>query len=211
MSKKINAVKEPKALKVKIPKVPKEPESFKCKLCEEKTVDYIMYKGLRYHPECAKKKEQLEIDQVEWLELCEYVAKHILGYTEGKEKFPKHIILRLRGLREGKFKGNNKMPKYADYSFKMILYTFKAKKLDILSACGRIDFKDEVHRFNVIMRIVEDNINDIIRRFKKIDETNEKFDNLEIIDLQLPDSEPKESIIQEPKQNKMAEKFKNLW
>ena len=38
----------------------------------------------------------------EWNELCEYVKRDILGYDKDI-KFPKFLILRLKGLKEGKF------------------------------------------------------------------------------------------------------------
>ena len=163
-----------------------------------------------------RSKEQLAIDLVEWNELYEYVFKEILGYEKGM-KLPKYMILRLRGLRDGQFLSNKKTSQNADYSFKIILYTFKAKKLDIIAICGKIEFKDEIHKFNTIMKVIENSINDIVLRINKVKDSNNNLDRVKIDDLQLIASTPlnteenSETVTNNKPKNKMAEKFKDLW
>lgn len=197
----------------KMAKEPKPPQAFCCWLCKEKTTDYVLYNSKRYHPHCVEKKKQLEIDQVEWEELYRYVFSDIFGYKQGM-KMPPYIIMRLKGLRDGKFHGNKNIQKCADYSFKTILLTFKAKKVDILSMYDRMTFKDESHRMNAVMKVIENHINEIAMRLNRNVETNNKLSSLEICDLQISEesSTPtKTEHSTEKQQNKMAEKFKNLW
>ena len=51
------------------------------------------------------------------------------------------------------------------YSYKVILFTFKFKKRDILAAIQGKTFNDEKHKFNYIMVIVNNSINDIYKRY----------------------------------------------
>ena len=110
-------------------------------------------------------KELKDKEWQEWCLLYEYVKKEILQYDEDM-KVPQFMVLRLRGLRSGKFMSNKTQKSYADYGFDVILLTFKACKMDILKYTKQNIFKDEQHKFNYIMVIIENNINDIVLRLK---------------------------------------------
>ena len=117
----------------------------------------------------------------EWNELYNYVHDEVLKYSSDM-KLPKFIVLRLKGLKDGKFCANKKQDSAASYSFKTILYTFKICKIDIINYVTRNSdiFKDERHKFNGIMVIIENNINDVVMRLKNIKKSEEKVENLKM-------------------------------
>jgi len=186
----------------------KKTNEYTCFLCKERTSEYVEYKGKRYHKECVEQKKKNEQEQEEWVDLYEYVFKKVLGYKDGM-KMPQYMILRLKGLRDGQFMSNKTVAMQADYSFKVILYTFKAKAIDLRRLESKMDFKDENHRFNTIMKIIENNINDIVIRLEKNKKANQKLDKVDGNELQLDCG--KEFKSTKEGEDKIAEKFKNLW
>jgi len=127
----------------------------------------------------ARSKKMTEQEIKEWDELYQYVKKDILGYTDNM-KLSKKFVLRLRGLSEGKFCSNNKIKPMAKYSFKTILNTFKIKKLDIMIALKTVNFNNEEHKMNYILAIIENSINDVVLKEKKIEKQEEKMEDIEI-------------------------------
>ena len=180
-------------------------KSYVCFLCKTRTSDYVEYKNKRYCKPCLTEKKKLEQEQQEWEELYDYVFFDVLGYTEGM-KMTQDMVLRLRGLRNGQFKSNKTHKKYADYSYKIILYTFKAKKLEILQICDKIEFKNESHKINTIMKIIENNINDVVLRMNKKKEVDKKSQDLQISDLTTDNTYQGNK-----KEDKIGKMFKNLW
>lgn len=126
-----------------------------------------------------KNKETIDKKQEnqEWIELCEYVYDEILQYSSDL-KFPKYLVLRLRGLRNGQFLANKKIKPLASYDYKVILYTFKACKYKILQYINKTEFNDEKHKINSIMMFIENEINDIVIRLKNAQKAKEKTVNL---------------------------------
>lgn len=123
--------------------------------------------------------DEKKVIQAKWIELCEYIKKEILQYDDGM-KFPKHMVLRLKGVHKGQHIINNNASAMAEYSFDIILMTFKIHKFDILSAMSKHKFKDEQHRINYIMAIVENKINDTYLRMKKVEKAQENAEEIEI-------------------------------
>ena len=124
-------------------------------------------------------KKMTEQEKLEWDELYNYVKKEILKYGEDK-KFPKMLVLRLKGLNEGKFCANNNTKPHASYSFGLILTTFKYCKLDIMRAMNSNIFKDESHMINYIMLLVENNINTVYDKLETKKRVETKIENIEI-------------------------------
>lgn len=120
--------------------------------------------------------------QEDWLILCEYVKKDIMGYTDDM-KFPRFIALRLRGLASGQFMANKKQKPQAEYDYKTILYTFKACKLDIMNGfkSNQTKWKNENHRFNYCMVIIESNINDMVIRLRNAKKAKKQAEGLNLI------------------------------
>lgn len=126
----------------------------------------------------AEKMTEQEIK--DWKELCSYVKKDILKYDDSI-KFPKFLILRLKGLKNGKFMANNKTEPLANYTFSEILLTFKANKIyldNILKNDQK--FKDEKHKINYIMTIIESKITDIALRYRRVEDSKLRGENIEI-------------------------------
>lgn len=128
-----------------------------------------------------KRQEKKEFD-----ELYEYVKKEILEYSDDM-KLPKFMIYRLRGLRNGKFMSNKNTKPMANYSYNAILLTFKACKYDILKYTKQNTFKDEQHRFNYILVIIENNINDIVLRLQNIKNQEKKINTIDSDVIQRDD------------------------
>lgn len=127
-----------------------------------------------------KVKRNKTQENEEWIELYEYVKHDILNYDE-KMKLPKWLVLRLKGLRNGQFIANKKIQALGDYTFKIILMTFKINKYEIVNAINdRSKFKDEIHMINYIMAIIEKKINDTYCRLNRLEQSQEKGENLEI-------------------------------
>lgn len=105
----------------------------------------------------------------DWDELYQYVKIDVLGYID--KKVPNSLALRLKGLNEGKYMVNNKSACKAKYSFKQILTTFKLYKFEITNGFKNNEkiFKDEGHKINYMMVIIEKKINDVVDKMNRID------------------------------------------
>lgn len=119
----------------------------------------------------------------EWIELCEYVKKEILQYDENM-KFPTYLALKLQGLKKGQHIANNNIESVACYDDYTLLCAFKICKSKILTYMEKngTKIKDEKHRINLIIKIVEPEINDVYIRLKQAQKREEKivdtsFDN----------------------------------
>ena len=150
-----------------------------------------------------KKKVIDKNNKQEWFDLYEYVKREIFGYED--EKLSKYCVLRLIGLSEGKFMANKKQVPLASYSFTTILYTFKICKPQILSALKSVAFKDERHKINYIMVIVEGEINSVIDRLNRKKIATEKAESLDTSYHQTEAAEYK------PKTKKVNKKLEDLW
>lgn len=122
------------------------------------------------------KKEETQND---WIDLYEYVKKDIMEYPNDF-KLPKYMVLRLRGLAKGQFIANKKHKPIANYEYKTILYTFKACKLKIIDTIKNTVFNNEQHKFNYIMVVIENNINDMVIRLKNAKKSEEKTINIKL-------------------------------
>ena len=151
--------------------------------------------------ELSKKEENKQ-----WNALYEYVKKEILEYTDDMQ-LPRFMILRLRGLRNGKFMANKNSKPMASYDYNTILLTFKACKYDILRYTKQGIFKDEQHRFNYIMVIIENNINDIVMRLKNVKRQEKKID---IIDIEIIQRDETAEYTKKSKET-TNKRLDNLW
>lgn len=111
----------------------------------------------------------------DWELLYEYVKNEILEYDKNM-KLPRFMVLRLRGLNNGQFIANKFQKPIANYGYDVILMTFKACRQDILKYTKQNIFKDEQHKFNYIMVIIENNINDIFIRLKNRENQSAKIE-----------------------------------
>lgn len=144
-------------------------------------------------------------EKLEWENLYEYVKTSILNYPKEKS-LPKFLILRLKGLRGGKFIANKNTRNKGDYTFDKILLTFKINKFNIIRAINdKSKFKDEKHMINYIMTIVENNINDVF----DLIESKEKAEKM-VDKVVINDDNDKSVYIQKTKENK-NKRLEDLW
>ena len=151
------------------------------------------------------KKTMTKEEKKEWSELFEYVKREILQYDES-QKMPSSFALALRGLSTGKVMDNKKELDEADYSFKVILYTFQICKPQIMQALSGKDFKSECSKFVYICKIVESNINDVYLRLEKAEKARDKTEQIETNNLAHKGASYKQKT--KVTQNN---KLKNLW
>lgn len=112
-------------------------------------------------------------EKAEWDELYSYVKYKILDY-DSNQSLSKTMCLRLKGLTQNKFIENKKISGTANYSFKVILNTFKYCIVDIQRGLRNNSFHDDFHKLNYVLRIVEPNINTVYAKMKEAD-INRKF------------------------------------
>lgn len=118
------------------------------------------------------------VEKEQWDKLYQYVKKEILMYDES-QSIPSNLILRLKGLSKGKYMENRSQKDKADYSYEIILYAFQISKPVIMSAINGKTFDTEMQRFNYICKIVENNINDVYIRSKKVKASEKKTMNID--------------------------------
>lgn len=121
-------------------------------------------------------KKMTEKERAEFDSLYRYVKNDILGYDED-QSLSNNMVLRLKGLSTNKFMENNSIKSTANYSYETILNTFKFCSPDIQRALRTNNFKDEQHKFNYIIKVVENNINDIYLRMKSLERAKEEAEN----------------------------------
>jgi hypothetical protein len=115
----------------------------------------------------------------DFIDVCEYLRSEILGYGDDM-KITKFMALRIKGLSNGKFIANKKTKPMAQYDFTTILFTLKICKGMILNGFSRNTFKNEAHRFNYCMTIVENEINDVCIRLKSAKKYKEKAETMKL-------------------------------
>lgn len=143
-----------------------------------------------------------EKEKQDWEALYFYV-KGLLGY-DGNQALSSTMVLRLKGLLTNKFIENNNIESTANYSYEIILTTFKFCSADIQKALRTNNFKDETHKFNYILKIVEKNINTVYMKMKNVEKAKEEAKNTVV---EMPTHIGAEF---KPK-DKKTDKFSNLW
>ena len=75
---------------------------------------------------------------------------------------------------------NNHIQDTASYSYKTVLNTFKYCSLDIQRGLSSNTFRDERHRFNYVLKIVESNLNTVYTRMKNAVKAEEKTQTMDV-------------------------------
>lgn len=109
----------------------------------------------------------------------EYVKTNIMGYNKD-QSLPNYVTIRIKGLTTGNFMANKNIKKNANYSYELILNTFKFCSPEIHKALRSGSFKNEQHKINYIFKIVENNINDVYIRSENIKKAKEKMETIEV-------------------------------
>lgn len=148
------------------------------------------------------RKKMSEKEKIDWENLYNYVKK-VMGYDKD-QALSKNMVLRLKGLTTNKFMENKKIEDTANYSYEVILNTFKYCYPDIQRVSNSMNFADEMHKFNVILKIVERNINTVYMKMKNVERAKEEARNT-MVDIPIhtgAEFKPKE---------KKKDKFLDLW
>lgn len=149
------------------------------------------------------RKKMTEEEKIAWDELYTYVRKNIMGYDDN-QALSSTMVLRLKGLLTNKFMENGNIASTANYSYETILNTFKYSSLDIQKALRTNNFKDESHKFNYILKIVEKNINTVYVRMKNAEKAKEEAKNTTI-------EAPTHTGAEFKPKEKKKDKFTDLW
>ena len=144
-----------------------------------------------------------EKEKQDWEALYMYVKSNIMGYDEN-QALSSTMVLRLKGLLTNKFIENNNIESRANYSYETILNTFKFCSADIQRALRTNIFKDEQHKFNYILKIVEKNINTVYMRIKNAQKAKEEAKNMAV------DTPVHTGAEFKPKEKK-TNKFSDMW
>lgn len=113
-----------------------------------------------------------------WNELYDFVKYKIFNFDDD-QALSQETVLRLKGLTENKYISNNKIANTANYSYAVILNTFKYCFLDITKALKTHSFKNDTHKINYIIKIVEPNINTVYMRMKQAEINKKSFEKSE--------------------------------
>lgn len=118
-----------------------------------------------------------------WIEDNIFRFKDDEGFSRTEGKF---LALRIQGLITGQYiKNNNRELDRSGYTIEEISNTFKFTIMEIQYALDNYDFKDMKHKINYMMVIVENNINDMRERMKRVKIQEEMTNNIE----EVPDAE----------------------
>lgn len=124
-----------------------------------------------------------EQEKKDWDKLYSYV-KQILNYDETMA-LPKFAVMRLKGLSEGKYYANKKTKAMARYDYNTIYLTFVYCKDKIQQALQLKNFANEQAKFNYIFAIINNNINDVALKLKKVKKVEEKIEKSEVVDYEI--------------------------
>lgn len=149
-------------------------------------------------------KEKQDFDK-----LYQYVKK-ILGYGEDMT-LSKFMIMRLKGMSSGKFYANNKTASKAAYDYHTIYLTFVYCKDKIQQALRTKQFTNEQNKFNYIMAIVDNNINDVAIKLKNIKKNEEKMQKIEVVDYEVKAKKNSQSKPEKTNNNTFTSLTDGLW
>ena len=154
-------------------------------------------------------KKHMSKEEIEcWNELYQYVKINVLRYDEN-QSLSNSMVLRLKGLLTNKFIANNNIEDAANYSHKVVLNTFKFCMPKIEQALKIKTFSDENHKFNYILKIVENNLNNVYMKMKNAEKAEEKIETMEMNVLTHEGAEYKAKTKTE--KTNMKDKFADMW
>lgn len=97
-----------------------------------------------------------------WFELDKYIRRNVMGYDEN-QGLSQRMVFRLKGLRWGQYLSNSNADKYANYTFEVILNTYKLCLPKIKKAFEYKRFDNDECKFNYALAIVNSNIAEVYR------------------------------------------------
>ena len=190
----------------KNPKKPRRYKFHKSKNCYE---HYL--KDRKDKEEFEERTKMSEEEKEDWNNLYDYVRYEILEYKEGMKLSP-HIRSKLQGLRTGDFtvKKGDIINECKGYPYKIILMTFQVMKLLILTSVRNKTFNNDNHKFNYILKIIANNINDVYRKYEEKQNEKRNLDNIKI-DVPMENENIEYKNRSNLKDNKVANLLKDLF
>lgn len=143
-------------------------------------------------------------EKQDWDALYQYVKTNVMGY-DMNQSLSKQMCLRLKGLLKNKFIENHNIPDTANYSYQVVLNTFKFCNLSIQKGFNTNTFQDENHRFNYALKIVERNLNDVYIRMRDAEKSKELAKEHDVPELNNYVNTFKS------KKNNDSKKYDDLW
>ena len=198
----------------------------KCKCGNEIIVNGADLKNERVHscgcvdenefkikPKKKNTKHMSVEDREKWNELYEYVRTNVMDFDKNTS-LNKNMVLRLKGLLTGNVFANNKTKNNANYSYDVVINTFKFCYLDIQRAKMTKEFETDMKKFNYILAIVSNNLSTVYERMKDTQKANKELEedkDLEYVDLskkaEFSDYQKRTQTLDKKK----ADKFEEYW
>ena len=157
------------------------------KVMGAKTTRYLKRK---FHLDCLNDymktmddKDDREVENSDWFKVGD-LFKEVLKIPKYGEQ-DQHAILRLLGLRVGKFvpKGNNVRGLRKGYSFECIYNTIIYSRNDLDHAIRTITFEDQKHKINYLMTIIVGNINFIDDKMRMAEKASKQLAKASVKDM----------------------------
>lgn len=124
-------------------------------------------------------------ENIERVAMTDYVVE-LLEYKAMGIKAPDILFKRIEGLRHGVYIPKGQKTGIC-YPYPIIKYTFMAMAGAIKQALRTVEFKDDYHRINYILVIIEKNVNDIYMSVEKNKKAKQKTEEKVIhIDEDVP-------------------------
>lgn len=122
-----------------------------------------------------------DIEYQKFDKLYQYIRSEIMKYpndSENKKALTRNMTMRIKGLRKGQYFLHYNNNEIAEYTYDVILATFRLYKREIEQGFSRNSFVNDDHKFNYAMKIVESNINNVIDRIHHIKQEKIKKEQL---------------------------------
>ena len=160
-------------------------------------------------------RKQSEEENRQRNELNDYLKTEIFRYDEDKA-IPRFMWVRINAMRTGQtYQRKGMKNQHIYYGFDTILLTFKYCKLDILRCLDTMQFNNEAHKVNTIMKIVDYNINTVVDMMKNVKKTEQKIENRDMsqfLNMEIDEdvNENNESEIK-GEESEVNSKWEGLW
>lgn len=155
----------------------------------------------------ATKKKMTEEDKRLFDMICQRFKNDIMKYDEN-QSLPRYLILRIKGVAEGKHIANNLIEDKANYGFDVVLNAMKVSKPAIDYAIKTVNFENEQHKINYIMKIIESNLNDVYKGMQRVRESEM---NVERVDTEKILGSVVEYNPNEDKPKRKSRVAKDIW
>lgn len=146
-----------------------------CYLCKTKGTTDTFYKVTddkgknKYY--CSKEEyDNWILEKEKYLNLMRYIALEVLNYQDG-QIVPPTIVKKIRSMNEF-------------YDYEVIHECFVVNKENIQHWISVKNFESEFGMANYVMRIIENNINDVYNKWKHQMKTEQKQENT-VVDLDI--------------------------